>query len=288
MKNSLLLLSIVFFLNACTKPIAINVPQAKPKLTVFSQIIPNKIVMVGVTRSFSGLSDFNDVSNADTSLSGILVSRALATITHQGITDTLYKLTDGLYGSAEVQLIPNESYELRIYDSTSGESVHAFTEVKPLVQDTITIHVDRGAKDTTIYFNVKIKDDLSTEDYYYIDVASSGKNEFLEEAGKYFNKLSTNAAVYIMSDREAVNGVIEKAFDNSGFLNRVGPNDSVTIVVANISRSYYQFIDAYNRGNSLFSQIFGEPVNFPTNVENGYGLFTAHLPKMYFLDMKDY
>jgi hypothetical protein len=288
MKSVSTLFCLSFLLHACTKPITISIPQAKPKLTVFSQIIPNKIVMVGVTRSFSGLSDFDDVSNTDTAMSGILVSRALATITHHGITDTLYKLSDGLYGSVDVQLLPYETYELNIYDSTSGEAVHALTEVKPLVQDSISIHVDRKPNDTVIYFQVNIQDNPSTEDYYYIDVASNGKSEFLEQANKYYDKLSTNAAVYIMSDREAVNGVIVKEFDNSGFLNAVGPNDSVTIVVSNISRSYYQFIDAYNRGNSLFSQLFGEPVNFPTNIVNGYGLFTAHLPKIYFLDMKDY
>jgi len=42
------------------------------------------------------------------------------------------------------------------------------------------------------------------------------------------------------------------------------------------------------KGNSFFAQIFGEPINYPSNINNGVGIFTAHLPKFYFIDLKDY
>jgi hypothetical protein len=60
------------------------------------------------------------------------------------------------------------------------------------------------------------------------------------------------------------------------------------ILVASISKNYYDFLDAYKKGNSLFSQILGEPINYPSNIENGVGVFTAHIPKFYFLDLKNY
>ena len=64
--------------------------------------------------------------------------------------------------------------------------------------------------------------------------------------------------------------------------------DSITIVIASISKSYYDFLDAYKKGNSFFSQILGEPINYPSNIENGVGVFTAHIPKFYYLDLENH
>jgi hypothetical protein len=278
----------ILYSTSCTKPLDIDVPQAKPKIAIFSQIIPNEIMMVGVTKSFNALTDVVTATE-DSMMGGILLEHALVTVKHAAETDTLEALVPGIYGSSTVNLVDGDYYDLYVYDSVSGESVTSRAQVKPLVNDSMKVTVDRTSGDTTANIKFRITDNRSTDDFYYINIARGGKNDFLSGATKYFNNLDIGTTLMIFSDKEAINQVIEKEYNSGLILDTFSvQSDSVSITVSSISREYYLFLDAYKRNRSIFAQLFGEPINYPSNVENGLGVFTAHLPKFYFIDLKDY
>jgi len=289
-RNSILIMMSILIIS-CTKPLEIDIPQTKPKLAIFSQIIPNQIVAITVTRSFTALTDIASSTSPDNSLKGVLVSRALVTISHNQITDTLKKLTDGLYGALNISLIAGENYELNVWDSTSGEHINSFAKVLPIVEDSLKINVTRNVSDTSYSINIKMKDNPALDEYYYFNVSNLGKNDLLNQASTFFSTVNSNRNFILTTDKEAINGFVQKEYlsgSNTENLLTSTNKDSVSIVVASISKDYYDFLNAYQKGNSFFAQIFGEPINYPSNINNGVGIFTAHLPKFYFIDLKDY
>jgi hypothetical protein len=289
-RNSILIMMSILTIS-CRKPLEIDIPQTKPQLAIFSQIIPNQIVAITVTRSFTALTDIVSSTSPDNSLKGVLVSRALVTISHNQITDTLKKLTDGLYGALNISLLVGENYELNVWDSTSGEHINSFAKVLPIVEDSLKINVTRNVSDTSYSINIKMKDNPALDEYYYFNVSNLGKNDLLNQASTFFSTVNSNRNFILTTDREAINGFVQKEYlsgSNTENLLTSTNKDSVSIVVASISKDYYDFLNAYQKGNSFFAQIFGEPINYPSNINNGVGIFTAHLPKFYFIDLKDY
>ena len=281
--------SLVFF--SCIKPLDIKIPVAKSQLAIFSQIIPNQIVAITVTRSFTALTDLASSTSSDTAINGILVSRALVTLAHNNQVDTLKKMRDGLYGSINNTFIAGEYYELNVYDSTSGEHVKSFAQVLPIVEDSLKITVDRNSTDTTYSINCKVKDHPGVQEYYYFNFSNTGKNGMLNLNSNFFSNINSKENFFLKTDKDAINGSVEFEYFSSIIRDSLSSSlnkDSITIVVASISKNYYDFLNAYKKGNSLFTQILGEPINYPSNIENGVGVFTAHIPKFYFLDLKNY
>jgi hypothetical protein len=274
---------------SCTKPLNIDIPQSKPKLAIFSQIIPNQAVAITITRSFSALTDLAATTSSDSNPNGVLVGRAFVTITHKNSIDTLKKITDGLYGSINTNFITGDYYELNVYDSTSGERVKSIAQVLPIVEDSLKVTVDKTPTDTIFSIVCRVKDNPNIQEYYYLNVSNVGQNNFQNQTSDFFTNINASKNFILLSDQEAVNGFIENEVFNISNKERIAQEkDSITVVVASISKGYFDFLTAYKKGNSLFSQIFGEPINYPSNVENGVGIFTAHIPKIYFLDLKNY
>jgi hypothetical protein len=65
-------------------------------------------------------------------------------------------------------------------------------------------------------------------------------------------------------------------------------SDTIGVSVSNISQGYYEFLDLYGRAGSPLTQITGEPIDYPTNVTNGYGYFTTHVPDLHVFDLNEY
>jgi Domain of unknown function (DUF4249) len=59
---------------------------------------------------------------------------------------------------------------------------------------------------------------------------------------------------------------------------RFSVGDTVAIVLANISEAYYNYLQDGIDGQNSISALVSEPLNFPTNVQNGYGFFNLQVP----------
>ena len=85
----------------------------------------------------------------------------------------------------------------------------------------------------------------------------------------------------------------DKTFDKPNFtysrkFEGVKATDTVALVLSNISKGYYEFLTAYQRAGGWFNQLSGEPINYPTNIEGGFGYFNAYYPDYRIFYLKDY
>jgi len=269
-------------------PIDIDVKPADEKLVVCSQIVPNSVMVVGLTRSFSPL---DPGGNQDTLqndfLDRILVSNAIVTVTHPGGTDTLYMLTPGIYASINVLLEDYGTYTIHAKDPSTGEEVTATTELLPQETfDSIQPFIRFVDGDSIPFIHYEMTDYSSGEDYYVACYYRKSQDTSAFDVSNYFARGTNDLNNFVL--------ISDQDFDQNGKLSRdqqlfdTGINDTIACTVSHITKGYYEFLTAYKRSSSLFNQLSGEPINYPTNVEGGYGYFNTHFPDIRFFYLSDY
>lgn len=294
MKNSLFILIctlLVSCFSACRpKPIDIKVSPAPVKLSISSSVIPNRFVFVAVTKSFSSLDNQNGSDSISEDLvNKILVKNALVIIRYADKIDTLVRLADGLFGSTKTLLSNYTTYDLSVKDLDTQLEITANTYMLPYYSfDSIRPYKIIEGKDTLCKLHIELKDDLNNENYYVINYIKKENKGGLSalNVDQFFSKGSGSYQNYfdLLNDASFNNGryITEKELEN------INPKDSLVVTVSNISKGYYEFLSTYKRAGSLINTLTGEPINYPSNVKNGYGYFNAYYPQILFFDMKNY
>jgi hypothetical protein len=54
----------------------------------------------------------------------------------------------------------------------------------------------------------------------------------------------------------------------------------VIVTLSNVSKGYFDYLSARQRGGSGFAGALGEPITYPSNIVNGYGYFSSHYPSI--------
>ncbi|MCU0430497.1 MAG: DUF4249 domain-containing protein [Cytophagaceae bacterium] len=263
-------------------PLEVNLQEEAPKLVVSSQIIPGDFMLVTLSRTFSplkGEEQKDDTSNAF--LQSVLVNRARVTIEYNGTSDTLFRVTSGVYMSTQVLLNPYTEIRLNVYDSLNGDQVQAVSFIKPRVSlSSVNIDIEVRASDTLYYLAYSF-DDPSEDNWYLTSVlhidssrtlAQNNADIFSGESNYIFEKTESDRSFEQVSSR------VEKRERLLG----VKRGDTLALVFSNISFEYFDFLEARNRSEGLIPIITGEPINYPTNVQGGYGFFNTHNPDIRF------
>ncbi len=280
--SQMVILLSLFFLTGCElQDLSISVDPAEQQIAVSSLIGPSETIFVTLSRSFSALSaeDVNDLTQD--ALDRLLLDRAFVTLEYEGFTDTLESFFDikGLYG-AELQAFNDyQLMKLTVFDSTTSETVSSQAILLPQVQ-VDSIQVTR--RDTSINFIADFSYqilDPEGDNFYVIQayqLNDSGSNQSDSTENEVFFS-DSGFLIYeqLLTDRGAEDGVIRKE-DTFEFTSNT---DSALVVVTNISEGYYNFLEARKRSGGILSSLANEPVNHPTNIENGVGYFSAHQPK---------
>lgn len=276
-----------YFISCMPKPIDIKIDTPKPKLVVASQIVPGSIMVVALTRSFSALSQTAHADSGNNYMDSIVTKNAFVTVTHNGKTDTLLMVVPGIYASLNTLQENYGTYTLYAKDTEQNLEAKATTTLLPAVKfDTIIPKVDKTAKDTVVSVEYTFTDLPGVDNYYVVSyfLKRSGGSSSID-INNYFNRGSNQLnAMDIFSD---------KTFDKPKFtFNRkfegIKATDTVALVLANISKGYYEFLTAYQRAGGWFNQLSGEPINYPTNVEGGFGYFNTYYPDYRIYYLKDY
>lgn len=271
-------ISLASIFTACQpEPLPIKLPQEEGKIVVASQIVPNNTMILALSRTFSALTT-TDTGVGNDLLERILIARGFVTVRYNGQIDTLVKVAPGFYGSFTTPLLNNVVYELYVYDSTTGRSATAETRLQPRVQlDTMYITTKTLGNDTnrTLYLRFE---DPQGENYYMINVYKN-RDFVLNTISNPAQIFSANPDVqgtYPLSDKLFASGPHTEAIDISDWF---GKGDTLTATLSSISADYYTYLVQQQRAarNGL-GAFFGEPVNYSSNVRNGYGFFTAHWP----------
>lgn len=281
---------LMLLLHSCRpEPLPIDVPQSEPRLVVASQVIPGSVMLVTLSKSFGALT-FTDTNPGNDLLSQILVTRGRVTVSYNGRTDTLIRIAPGFYGTFTTPLIDNVTYVLQAYDSATGLSAEATTQMMPRVQiDSMWVETSlRTNGDTTPTRRLHLKfTDPAGEQQYMVNLYRN--TDFIRNGvtnpGSVFNLGNTgDTRTLPLTDRLFDRNPHTEVINIDDYFK----GDTLTCTLSAISHEYYTYLvqKARSERNGL-GAIFGEPVNFTTNVRGGYGFFTAHWPASRILILND-
>lgn len=272
MKKSIsyFLLLIVTLGSCVPEPLPLEIDQLEEKPVIWSQVIGENGTLLYFGRTFSALefSDTEDTASADF-LNELLVQNAEIILRGAGDVDTLFPLTNGLFLTLNATLIPGETYTITARDLDKGLSTSASAVMMPQVAiDTVTFQ----SIDTNTY-NLRVRfTDPSGPNWYAIHFYSS-YNDPLEIQ----DPLESTGVVrtVILSDIEynTASIALNQELD---FLE----SDTVYVSLNNIDEGFYNYLQQRSRGGNLFSQAISEPITYPTNVLDGYGIFSLYRPSV--------
>ena len=270
----------VFGQTSCRpKPLKIEVESAPPKLVVFSHVVPEKSMIVSLTKSFSALDGFDE-----NDISSVLVSGAVVQIKFDNQLFDFIEINPGIYISYNEAYQVNQEYELII--TYNGETVTAKTTMLPAVPFTNCLpEVIKNPGDTNVFVNVAFNDVNTNDQWYMVNIYSKGSGSNSLDGVNYFQN-GTNIPVItkLMSDKE-----FGSTFSQRIELKNVGPNDSIVVTLSSINQKYYDYLKFRgDGGGNLLTQLNLEPIDYPTNIVNGYGFFNAHHPSLELFDLSQF
>ena len=270
---------LLILLTSCRpKNIDINVKAAESKLVVFTHVIPNNIMIVALTKSFSVLD-----GNTTADFSNLLISGATVQMKFNGETFNFYELNPGIYASFEKAFQVNENYEL--FACYGKDTIHSYTNMLAKINfNSITPILEKNSSDTNVFINYSFNDIKGIDNWYLINVYKKLQNSSSTDFVNYFNN-GANALIktILISDKE-----FGDTFESKDKLDHLRPNDSIVVTLSNINESYFNYLHQKNGTGSVFTQLNIEPITYSSNIINGYGFFNAHFPQINYFDLGKY
>lgn len=261
---------------ACVpEPLTIQIDQLEPAPVVWSQVFSENTAIIYFARSFGALEYNEDDSTATEQdlLAQVLVTDGLVTLSHNNEVDTLIYLSEGLYASIETDFEEGEFYTLRATDYDLGQTVTATAEMQPFISlESISSEItSQNDSSKTVDFTYTFSD-LPGDSWYALNYYSSFDDPLEIQDPLEATGLSETQ---ILSDQEFNSSTITGTY-TLDFLEF----DTVFVSLTSISEPYYNYLAQRQRSGSIFTQLVQEPINYPSNVEGGYGFFNLSIPSV--------
>ncbi len=247
-----------------------NVPILENTVVVGSQEFPDEFMAISLTRSFGAL-DAGPRSNIEEVLDELLIDSVEVSINVAGQSYLLQDIGNGVYLGTDIPEIVNEEYTLSFINPLNNKPVLAKTTLLPFIGfDSLEIKLNQTQFDTLINVNLWI-DDPQSKNWYMVNVQTFN--------GEY--DIQDRPFTELLEDTD-FNGQLHFHEFTIPFRD-YEPGDTIFVSMANINEEYYQFLKL--RKDQRFSLLdgLGEPINYPTNIENGLGFFHAHQPDVRFI-----
>lgn len=258
------------------KPIKLDVEPAPEKLVVYSHLIPDKVMIITLTKSFSALNGFDE-----STLESLLVSGATIKVKFDGQVFDFIEINPGIYASYNEAYEYNQEYELEI---VSGEhTVTSKTIMLPQIDFTSCLpQVDKFATDTNVYVNLAFDDEANKSNWYLINFYNkNAQTNSLDGVNFFQNGTNNLMKTILVSDKEFSGSYIKKVE-----LENASPTDSIAVTLSNINEKYFDYLKIRSTsGGSILNQLNIEPISYPSNIVNGYGFFNAYFPDIKFYDL---
>jgi hypothetical protein len=238
-------------------------------------------MLVSLTRSFSILSDgYTDTAEASITndlMEKLLVSDAIVTVSYSNKTDTLFMVAPGMYASVTTPQYSGIPYTLHAIDKDHNLEITATENMlgKVNFDEASFVYEDKALK-----FKYKFTDP-SANNYYMLNVYHKNSeavdpnnvdvSTFLSSGNKYANSI-------IFSDLNFNGKTTYGTLDMSEYIPQYA-QDTMIVSLSNISEGYYRYLSLRKKaGNNILTQVMGEPINYPTNVQGGLGYFSTNFP----------
>lgn len=270
MKLILAMMIIALAVAACLpEPLPVgDIPTLQPKIVVSSQIVPEQGLVVLITKSIGALDAGRD-SDPEALLAQIVINNAKVTLQSNDQIDTLVNLGDGLYGGLTFDLAAGATYTLHVVTDSLGE-VTASSQVKQ--------QVPFQSANASVYSNGY--DSLASIDYSLND--PTGKNYYMVNVQRFSRTQDVNS---LLSPRIFTRLTEDTNFEGKYFQEEFkvffqdySVGDTVAVFLSNINKDYYDFMKLRNDNRYNLADFASEPINYPTNVEGGYGFFNLYVP----------
>src|SRR5688572_7223340 len=266
-----MVLSIIGLMMSCLpEPLAIDgLPVVKPQIVVSTQIIPDRSLVVLLTKTFGALEGSDD-SDPEELLRQIALDDAVVVIEGSSRTDTLLNIGYGFYGDVIIPFEAGEEYNLYISSESLGE-VTATTTVKEQIQfDDIEAGLYfNGFGDTLAEVSHKIIDPPG-KNWYMLNVQEVERVDIVE------NLLNPNSFMRLHDDVDFEGDELKETFHV--FPRDYNPGDTIAVSLSNISSDYYDFLKLRLDNRFSLVQYLSEPVNYPSNIIGGKGFFNLYIP----------
>jgi len=284
--NRLLLFTLPLLFACEPQPIPIKVATPPPKLVVTTQFIPDRTLAVILTRTFSPLEWASEQDSTSLAfLEKFLVQDALVTLRYGSTVDTLEMASPGVYTSDRVNQTPYGLYSLFVRDPATGETVTATTQMLPPVRfeevQPAIVDADDGEATVEVYY--RFKDDPAVKNWYLVNFYQRVTlDPKVLTPNTFINGDSNESLAFdLISDERLTDtsfAAIRRLWD-------VNLGDTIAVSISNVTKDYFEFLKLYQRSGNIVTQISGEPITYPTNVVNGYGYFSTHVPYIRLFDL---
>jgi hypothetical protein len=254
-------------------PLPVDDIQAlKPRIVVSTQIVPDQSLVVLLTRSFGAL-DANNDSDIEVLLEQIAINDATVILEGNGLTDTLTFVETGVYATTFVDWEPGATYSLSVISPSMGTVTSTARVEPPVIMESVQGKIYDTGFDTLAQIDYAYED-LPHTNYYMVNVQHVTTAE-TPEAEDFLNP---DVFTHLVESGSEADGALVLDSFRVFFRRDFIPGDTVTVQMANISEAYYDFLQLRKDNRFNFSDVLGEPINYPTNIEGGLGWFTLHLP----------
>ena len=250
----------------------VPIPESSP--VVGSQIIPDQFIVITLTQNFNALTAGPD-SDFESVIDDLLLGDVEVFVEADDEMYELEELIDGVYAINDLPQSPGTRYTLQFQNPFNLDTTSAVAYSLPLVSfDRIIPKLNFTEYDTLLEVHYSFKD-APGPNWYMINVQK------LDSEIELLNR----PFVELLSDEE-FDGT-QKEDDFTVFFRDFSDEDTVLISLTNISEPYFEFLELRNNQQYLFLDGLGEPVNYPTNVNNGLGFFNVHLPDIRLFDLSE-
>jgi hypothetical protein len=265
------IISVLNVLVSCLpEPLAIDgLPVVKPEIVVSTQIVPDRSLVVLLTKTFGALEGSDD-SDPQELLRQIAVDDAIVVITGRNRIDTLVNLGYGFYGDVIIPFESGDEYGLYARSETLGE-ITSTTTVKEQIQfeDIYAGLWTNGFGDTLAQVTHAFIDPPG-KNWYMLNVQEVEREDIIE------NLLNPNAFMRLHDDIDFEGTELEETFHV--FPRDYHPGDTIVVSLSNISNDYYDFLKLRVDNRFSLVQYLSEPVNYPSNINGGKGFFNLYIP----------
>lgn len=270
LRGSRLFLSLLMLASCIPDPLELKeIPVVQPEIVVATQMIGNGALVVLLTRTFSALEESKDM-DPEEFFKRIVVNDALVTISGPGGTDTLSFRENGIYEGLDMPLIAGGTYELHIKSETLG-TVSSTTRVQAQVTMNMVeadLYYER-LDDTLAVINYGFQDP-SEKNHYLLNIQKVGQENLL------VNAINPEAYTLLFDDSGFNGESYEESF--TFFPADFAAGDTIAVLLANISREYYQFMELRAEKRLNLLEFLSEPANYPSNIKGGKGFFNLYVP----------
>jgi hypothetical protein len=281
---------IIFSLLVSCKPneLDIDVPQAEEKLVVASQFLPNNSLAIVISKTFSALKD--EMPRIDTTgvimNEELIIKNARVSLTDGVNTFMLTELSPGTYVSEEIDKIDFQQYHVAIDHPESGlHATAATTMMSDIFFDSVSVS-EQADMQYPVVIHYSFTDKPNEQNWYVVQYILKNKKDDVKDKTNfdYIAKrmLEQQNTFDLYTDGDFSNGKLTV----SRKVKTDEVSDTLAIAVSNITQEYYTFLQAHKRSGLLMNQLRGEVINFPTNIQNGYGFFNLHKPDLRVLEIK--